>query len=103
MKRKRVGSVQSVMRLRKNDKNNATKQMHADIKELSGDGRGKAGSGCIKSKNGDLLFEKEQILDRWSEYVRDLFADDRPPLPKPSMPRPPSHRKSWAFHQIPEP
>ena len=39
------------------DRNNATKKIHVDIKELSVDGTGKAGSCCIKDKiNGDLIF-----------------------------------------------
>ena len=29
------------------------------------------------------MFEKDQILERTSEYVGDLFADNRPPLPAP--------------------
>ena len=70
--------------IERKDKHNATKQMHSDIKELTGDGRGNSSSGCIKDKNGDPLFEKEQILNRWAEYVGDFFADDRPPLPTPS-------------------
>ena len=69
--------------IERKDKHNATKQMYADIKELTGDGRGNSSSGCFKDKNGDPLFEKEQILNRWAEYVGDLFADKRPPLPTP--------------------
>ena len=63
---------------------NGTKKMHANIKELVGDKKGNAGSSCIKDKGGKMLFEKDQVLQRWSEYIGDLFADDRPPLPTPS-------------------
>ncbi|GFO04393.1 hypothetical protein PoB_003089800 [Plakobranchus ocellatus] len=33
--------------------------------------------GCIKSKDGTILMEKNEILNIWSEYVEDLFKDDR--------------------------
>ena len=66
------------------DRNNATKRMHEEIKVITGNRRGNSGSGCIKDKDGNLLFEKDQILNRWSEYAGDLFADNRPPLPTPS-------------------
>ena len=58
--------------------------MHEEIQLLSGSRKGNSGSGCIKSKDGNYLFEKDQILNRWAEYVGDLFADDRPPIPTPS-------------------
>ena len=31
-----------------------------------------------------MLFEKDKVLQRWSDYIGDLFADNRPPLPIPS-------------------
>ena len=31
-----------------------------------------------------MLFEKDKVLQRWSEYISDLFADNRHPLPIPS-------------------
>ena len=34
-------------------------------------------SGCIKDKNGDVLFEVDKIIDRWKEYIEDLFYDNR--------------------------
>ena len=40
-------------------------------------------SGCIKSKNGSILMAKSEILNRWSEYIQELFDDDR--LPKPNI------------------
>ena len=32
---------------------------------------------CIKAKNGDVLMTREKILERWSEYIKDLFQDER--------------------------
>ena len=36
-----------------------------------------------------MLFEKDKILERWSEYIEDLFSDNRPPPPTPSNDRGP--------------
>ena len=36
-----------------------------------------------------MIFESDKILERWAEYVGDLFADTRPPLPTPSNERGP--------------
>ena len=34
-------------------------------------------SGAIKSKEGNILTEKEEIKERWKEYVEDLYKDDQ--------------------------
>ncbi|GFO26420.1 hypothetical protein PoB_005292500 [Plakobranchus ocellatus] len=44
-----------------------SKFMHAKIKDVSGKKIKCSSPGCIKSKDGK----------RWSEYVEDLFKDDR--------------------------
>ena len=36
-----------------------------------------------------MIFESEKILERWAEYIGDLFADNRPTLPVPSNDRGP--------------
>ncbi|GFS24698.1 RNA-directed DNA polymerase from mobile element jockey-like [Elysia marginata] len=32
---------------------------------------------CIKGKDGEILFETEKIVLRWTEYVEELFSDQR--------------------------
>ncbi|GFO14926.1 RNA-directed DNA polymerase from mobile element jockey-like [Plakobranchus ocellatus] len=49
--------------------------MHAKIKDVSGKKIKCSSPGCIKSKDGTILMEKKEILNRWSEYVEDLFKD----------------------------
>ena len=44
---------------------------------------------CIKDKDGNMIFERDKVLNRWAEYIGDLFADTRPPLPTPSNDRGP--------------
>ena len=34
-------------------------------------------SGCIKAKDGSLLMEKEELTERWAEYIEELFMDER--------------------------
>ena len=53
-----------------------TALMHKKIKLLS-NRRTCSSSGCIKSKDGTLIMEREDILKRWSEYIEELFYDDR--------------------------
>ena len=63
--------------------------MHASIKELVGKKKSNSSGGCVKDKEGNMIFEKDKILERWSEYIADLFSDDRPPPPTPSNDRGP--------------
>ena len=71
--------------IEKNLKLNGTKKMHQEIKELTGSSKKSSSSGgCIKDKNGKMLFEKDRVLERWAEYIGELFEDTRPPLPAPS-------------------
>ena len=39
--------------------------------------RGSRSIQTIKSKQGQSLIEKEEILDRWAEYVEDLYKDEK--------------------------
>ncbi|GFN88795.1 endonuclease-reverse transcriptase [Plakobranchus ocellatus] len=62
--------------------------MHAKIKDVSGKKIKCSTPGCIKSKDGTMLMEKKEILNRWSEYVEDLFKDDKcenPPKKKKNI------------------
>ena len=54
---------------------NQTKRMFDEIKQFHG--KRFSSSGCIKDKNGDVLFEVDKIIDRWKEYIEDLFYDNR--------------------------
>ena len=52
-----------------------SKTVHQKIKEVTGK-KVAAKTGCIQSKDGDILMEKENILNRWSEYITELYHDD---------------------------
>ena len=53
-----------------------TKSMHAKIKEISGRKNACSSSGCIRAKDGTIVIEKDKILERWAEYIKDLYEDE---------------------------
>ncbi|KAG1673509.1 Craniofacial development protein 2 [Nymphon striatum] len=63
-------------------KNTDSKYMHSKIKDISGIKSRYTSTNCIKSKEGIMLMEKEDILNRWSEYVEELFMDNRGSKPE---------------------
>ncbi|GFN78083.1 LINE-1 retrotransposable element orf2 protein [Plakobranchus ocellatus] len=54
----------------------APQTMYRNIEEITGN-RTFLSTGCIKAMNGDIIIDKEKILERWAEYIRELFKDDR--------------------------
>jgi hypothetical protein len=52
-------------------------KMYERIKEVIGNKKMCTSSGCIRCKSGDVIMEKQQIMERWTEYVTDLFDDAR--------------------------
>ena len=59
-----------------NNFNINTKNARKKVNEITGKPRCTS-SGCIRSKSGTILIEKNEILDRWSEYIEELFDDNR--------------------------
>ena len=53
-----------------------TKAMHKRIKDMTG-AKTCSSSGCILSKDGTIITEKDDILERWTEYIEELFRDNR--------------------------
>ena len=52
--------------------------MHEKVKELTDRKRNiRNGSGCIMSKDGELLFEKSAVKERWVQYIHDLYKDEK--------------------------
>ena len=51
-------------------------KMHAKIKELTNRKHNvKTDSGCIKDKDRNLLFERDEIARRWTQYIKSLYND----------------------------
>ena len=55
--------------------------MHCQIKEVTGKKRGNGTTTCVEAKYGTIIMEKNKILDRWSEYIGELYDDDRGEMP----------------------
>ena len=56
-------------------------RVYKRINEISGRKSGCTGSGCIKAKDGTMHVEKDAILNRWTEYVEELFHNVRGSMP----------------------
>src|SRR3989441_4222356 len=56
------------------DKAHSQLLMYQKIKELRP--KGNRGLQTIKSKQGNVLVEKEEVMERWAEYVEELYKDE---------------------------
>ena len=52
------------------------RSMYKKINEITGRRKACSSTGCIKSKEGYIIMEKEKILERWEEYIKDLYGDN---------------------------
>ena len=53
------------------------KEVHKKVKEITDRKRGiKTSSGCIKDRNGRVLFDKKEVAKRWVEYIKELYEDE---------------------------
>ncbi|XP_076308487.1 uncharacterized protein LOC143223898 [Tachypleus tridentatus] len=64
------------MTIIENNKVKYSKYMHKKISEVTGKSPS-AKTGCLKSKNGEILMDEKDILNRWSEYIGELYNDNR--------------------------
>ena len=62
--------------------NTHSSTLYKEINEMSGRKKICCSSGCLKDKNGNILMEKSDILKRWSEYIEELFEDNRVSIPQ---------------------
>ena len=60
---------------------------------MSANPRKSNSNGCIKDKEGKISFEAEKIIERWKEYIEDLFADQRPENPIKNFPKGPDSQE----------
>ena len=59
------------------EKSHKVKEMHKKVKEITDRKRGiKTSSGCIKDRNGRVLFDKKEVAKRWVEYIKELYEDE---------------------------
>ena len=68
--------------LEQQEKQYKSREMHNKVKELTSKNTKKKASGCIKDKNGNILFDQEEIAVIWVEYITELYEDHREQMPK---------------------
>ena len=56
--------------------------MHQKIKQMINKSKTNTNMECIKDRNGNILFDKEKIAERWVEYIKELYNDNREPMPQ---------------------
>ena len=69
-----------------NSLKNCTKKMHDEIRELSGKRKSSPQGRCIRAVDGSMLTDRNDILNRWAEYIEELFQDDREDKPEIDKP-----------------
>ena len=50
--------------------------MYKKINDITGRRKACSKIGCIKSKEGYIITEKEKILERWEEYIKELYGNN---------------------------
>ena len=58
------------------DERSTPKVMYRNIEEIIGK-KTCSSTGCLKTREGSIIMDKEKILERWAEYIRELFEDNR--------------------------
>ena len=53
-----------------------SRDMYRRIDELTGR-RTNIGTGCLRSKKGDIIMGTEDKISRWNEYIQELYSNDR--------------------------
>ena len=54
----------------------APNAIYKNFEELVGRKQG-VSTRSLKTQNGDIIMDKEKILERWSEYIQELFDDKK--------------------------
>ena len=63
--------------IEKLERKHKTKEMHAKVKEMATKIRSTSGTNCIRDKNGKMLFDSNDVINRWVEHVTELYHDER--------------------------
>ena len=70
---KKNGQMINVMKLKK---------MHKKVNQFIYKQKKKISTGCIRDKNGNILFDEEKVAEIWVEYVQDFYNDQRDDMPQ---------------------
>jgi len=50
--------------------------MHSQIRKTVGSQRGAGATTCIEDKSGNIIMDQDKILERWYEYISELYNDN---------------------------
>ena len=50
--------------------------MDKKINDINGRRKACSSTGYIKSKEGYIIMKKDKILERWEEYIKELYGDN---------------------------
>ena len=56
-------------------------QTHAQIRKVTGRGNNAGVTTCIEDRDGNIIMEQENIVERWQEYISTLYDDARGGIP----------------------
>ena len=59
-----------------------TKEMHQKIKQMTNKSKTNTNMVCIKDRNDNILFDKEKQAETWVECIKELYNDNREPMPQ---------------------
>ena len=76
-KRKEAWWYEKCKEIEELERKHKTKEMHAKVKEMSTKKRSKSGINCIRNKYGKMLFDLNDLINRWVEHVTELYRDER--------------------------
>ena len=72
--------MQQCQEVEERDRQYKVKEVPSRVEQLTALKSKKWNSGCIESKDGRMLFEQNDIADRWAAYMAGLYDDERHPL-----------------------
>ena len=52
-------------------------QTHAQLRKLTGRRNNAGVTPCLEDRDGNIIMEQENILERWHEYISTLYDDVR--------------------------
>jgi len=55
--------------------------VHRKVKDLTRKAKSRSATRLV-DRNGHVIINKQEILDRWKSYVEELFHDNRPHSPQ---------------------
>ena len=67
------------------EKHHNSRAMHAKVRDLWQNKKYNKSNGCIVDKAGNLLFDEEDVANRWKEYITELYDDNRTDIPRFKM------------------